>query len=191
MNQSKLPKDIPDNILKAWILSGVLGPLLMRTDLTLTAPEQLVLPQAARRTRITARRHRPWNITQETQPDAPMKTRPARWIHKYSVFSERLNCACAALGLPVSSSVLQLSLLFLTINFSFILLLNRKIYPLTLSSCMLKHYCLKSFRPLWTNWTVIRSLVLTCLGGSPIHLSQLVYGYSGSQMMGGEATLRV
>lgn len=131
----------------------------MRTDLTLTAPEQLVLPQAARRTRIPARRHRPWNITQETQPDAPMKTRPACWIHKYSVFSERLHCACAALGLPVSSSVLQLSLLFLTINFSFILLLNRKISPLTLSSCMLKHYCLKSFRPLWTNWTVIRSLV--------------------------------
>lgn len=77
------------------ILSGVLRPLLGRTDQTVTALERLVLPQTARRTRITARKHRPRNTTQETQPDAPIKS--AGFIN----IQERLNCACATPGLPV------------------------------------------------------------------------------------------
>lgn len=107
---------------KARILSGVLRPLLRRTDQTLTALEQLVLPQTAWRTRIRARKHRPWNTTQETHPDAPIKT---RWIHKYSGFTERLHRACASLVLPgwlraaTLGCVKHASFCYLKLNFSF------------------------------------------------------------------------
>lgn len=116
--------------IKWLILSCVLRPSLRRTDLILTAPERLVPPQTTRRTRITARRHRPWNITQETRPDAPIKT---RWIHTYSGFPERLHCACAD-GLLRCSAPCKRTLLFVTSNSTFTMQLSINAWSITLSA---------------------------------------------------------
>lgn len=122
LNQSeKVPQRYSRESPEFRILSGVLRPLLGRTDQTLTALERLVLPQTARRTRITARKHRPRNTTQETQPDAPIKRAGVINIQN----SRSDSTAHARPGDSLSDCVLQLSLHkarfygHLRLNFSF------------------------------------------------------------------------
>lgn len=56
----------------------------------------------------SAHKHRLSNITQETEPECPIKGRWTRHMLKYSLgYREWNDCACAAKGLPNNKTLIQ------------------------------------------------------------------------------------